>query len=291
MTGATDAGSHSDERITRAFADNQSTGIIALVGGRSASDWPLSWLYWRDFGARYLLQLCHSQTAVERLDPLPPPDPATLATLHLNIPPMPGAEYCTPDILAAIWADLDQWVLAAINTNPEGLSGFLHQHATLWRQVGRVCFHLAENKQDSEFPFAFMATYVPRLGKNARAQHLPLSQALKEYNREALLRLLEPVYEASGKTAWVKDLLETGDVYHSLAWTPEEAYLLLKDVPLLEGSGLVVRLPDWWEKRPRPKVQGQHRFHCRRSPFGAGTDAVQADLQPPGSGARRRRLR
>jgi len=172
---------------------------------------------------------------------------------------MPGGEYCNPDLLAGIWSALNDWVLNAIAGNPEGLSGFLHQYAPLWRQVGRVCFHLAENKQDTEFPFAFMSTYVPRLGKNARAQHLPLNQALREYagtnNREALLRLLEPVYEAGNRCPWVKELLESGDIYHPLAWSPDEAYLLLKDLPQLEESGLVVRLPDWWKKRPRPKVQ------------------------------------
>jgi DNA-binding transcriptional regulator YiaG len=80
-----------------------------------------------------------------------------------------------------------------------------------------------------------MSTYVPRLGKNARAQHLPLNQALREYagtnNRETLLRLLEPVYEAGNRCSWVKELLESGNIYHPLAWTPDEAYLLLKDLP------------------------------------------------------------
>ena len=172
---------------------------------------------------------------------------------------MAGAEYATPEVLGEIWKTLDSWALEAIAVDPAGLAGFLHRHAPLWRQVGRVCFHLAENRQDSEYPFAFMATYIPRLGKNARAQHLPLSQALREYaganNREALLRLLEPVYEATTRCPWVKDLLESDDVYHPLAWTPREAYQFLKDVPPLEESGLVVRLPDWWKKRPRPKVR------------------------------------
>lgn len=249
------------ERIALAFEDCQSAGIMALAGAKSTSEWPLSWLFWRDFGVRYLLQLCQSQPAAQRLDPLPPPDAATLATLGLCIPPMPGAEYCTPDLLSDIWSGLDFWVRQAIAGEPEGIAGFLTRHAPLWRQVGRVCFHLAENSRDPEFPFAFMATYVPRLGKNARAQHLPLSQALREYaganNREALLRLLEPVHEASGRCEWVHELLESGDIYHPLAWTPEEAYGLLKDLPLLEESGLVVRLPDWWRKRPRPKVQVQ----------------------------------
>ena len=245
--------------VAQAFAESPAAGIIALAGGKAAPDWPLSWTYWRDFGGRYLLQLCQNQPTAERLDPSPALDPATLASLHLSIPPMPGAEYCTPEVLADIWGRLDSWALGEIARHPDGLAGFLQQHAPLWRQVGRVCFHLAENRQDPEFPFAFLATYVPRIGKNARAQHLPLSQALREYaganNREALLRLLEPVYEASTRCPWVKELLESSDLYHPLAWTPEEAYQFLQDVPPLEGSGLVVRLPDWWKKRPRPRVQ------------------------------------
>jgi len=245
--------------LEQAFAGCQAAGIMALAGGKTAPDWPLSWQFWRDFGTRYLLLLCQTQPTSERLEPLQPPDAATLACLTLSIPPMPGAEYCTPEVLAAIWMDLDSWVLGLIARHRSGLAGFLHQYAPLWRQVGRVCFHLAENKQDPEFPFAFMATYIPRLGKNARAQHLPLSQALKEYaganNRSGLLRLLEPVHDAATRCAWVRELLESGDIYHPLAWAPEEAYPFLKDVPALEESGLVVRLPDWWKRRPRPKVQ------------------------------------
>jgi superfamily II DNA or RNA helicase len=254
-----EAGVYNAVRVARAFADSPAAGIVALAGGKSAPDWPLPWMFWRDFGSRYLLQLCQSQPTSERLEPVAPLDAATAAQLALSIPPMAGAEYCTPEVLAAIWADLNRWALAAIARNAEGLTGFLHDHAPLWRQVGRVCFHLAENKQDPDYPFAFMATYIPRLGKNARAQHLPLSQALREYaganNREALLRLLEPIQAAATRCVWVQELLESNDIYHPLAWTPEEAYPFLKDVPALEESGLVVRLPDWWKKRPRPRVQ------------------------------------
>jgi non-specific serine/threonine protein kinase len=245
--------------IEKAFAAFPTAGIISLAGEKSAPDWPMSWVFWRDFGTRYLLQLCQTQPTSERLQPIQPLDESTIAHLTLSIPPMPGAEYCTPQVFSALWSDLDTWVRDCIAKNREGLAGFLHQYAPIWRQVGRVCFHLAENKKDPEFPFAFMATYVPRLGKNARAQHLPLNQALSEYaganNREALLRLLEPVYEASNRCEWVRELLESNDIYHPLAWTPEEAYPFLKDVPALEESGLVVRLPDWWKKRPRPRVQ------------------------------------
>ena len=266
MVGSTEAESSAesgpiDERIAQAFANCPSAGLIALANGRNTGNWPLSWLYWCDFASRYLLQICRLQPTAGQFDPIALPDADALRALHLGIPPMPGAEYCTPELLSRIWSTLDAWVLEAVGRNPDGVAGFLHRYAPTWRQVGRVCFHLAENKRDPEFPFAFMVTYIPRLGKNAQAQHMPLSQALRDYaganNREALLRLLEPVYEASGKSAWVKELLESGDLYHPLAWTPQEAYLLLKDLPLLEESGLVVRLPDWWKKRPRPKVRIQ----------------------------------
>ena len=45
-----------------------------------------------------------------------------------------------------------------------------------------------------EQPFAFMATYTTRLSAQAKAQHVPLGQALREYagaaNRDKLLSLL-----------------------------------------------------------------------------------------------------
>ena len=39
-----------------------------------------------------------------------------------------------------------------------------------WRLVGRVTFHLAENKRDPEHPFAFLATYIPRLSAQGRGR-------------------------------------------------------------------------------------------------------------------------
>ena len=52
----------------------------------------------------------------------------------------------------------------------------------------------------------------------------------------------------------MKELVDSGDLYQPLAWTPHEAYRFLKDVPILEESGILVRMPDWWKKRPRPRV-------------------------------------
>ncbi len=52
----------------------------------------------------------------------------------------------------------------------------------------------------------------------------------------------------------MKDLADSGDTFRPLVWNPAEAYRLLKRLPLLEACGLLVRLPDWWHRRPRPRV-------------------------------------
>ena len=126
--------------------------------------------------------------------------------------------------------------------------------------VGRVTFHLAENKRDEQYPFAFLATYSSRLSVQGRPQHKPLGQALKEYlgaeNRPALLSLLTPVQQATERSTLARELVESGDVYRPQAWTPAEAFRFLQDIPAFEESGLLVRVPDWWtaKRPPRPMV-------------------------------------
>ena len=61
---------------------------------------------------------------------------------------MQGAEYLSEAALVGVWEDLDAWVRGAVAAGGEGLSGFLKRRAPLWHQVGRVCFHLAENRRD-----------------------------------------------------------------------------------------------------------------------------------------------
>jgi non-specific serine/threonine protein kinase len=170
---------------------------------------------------------------------------------------MPGAEYLTVEGLAELWSALDKWVRRQAEA-AGGLEKLLAARAPLWRQVGRVCFHLAENKKDPSYQFAFLATYAPRLTDPARIRYQPLGRALEEFagerNRKALIHLLTPVQRASEKSALIRELVDSGDIYHPLAWTPDIAYRFLHDIPLFEESGLLVRVPNWWSRRRRPQV-------------------------------------
>ncbi|MFH1893738.1 MAG: DEAD/DEAH box helicase [Candidatus Zixiibacteriota bacterium] len=247
------------KRVAAAFSACQASGLFTLTATKPDTPPLASFSFWRDFACGYLTRLCRTPESVgRRIDPVEPPFESELATMLLSAPPMQGGEYLSVEVLRSLWVDLDAWVQEEIAASENGLAGWLRKRAPIWRQVGRVCFHLAENKRDPDLPFAFLATYAPSLSKGGRVQYQPLGKALQEYagerNKKALINLLTPVYRASEKIDFVKDLVDSGEVFHALAWTPGEAHRLLKNVPLLEESGLLVRLPDWWRKRPRPRV-------------------------------------
>ena len=210
-------------------------------------------LFWRNYARRYLTSLCQ----LPQGQPPPPPPPEECEALARSAPPMAGGEYLSGETLRAIWQDLDAWSQQHI-AQKGGLDAFLRSHAPKWRQVGRVYFHLAENKNDPELPFAFLATYTTGLSQAGRLQHVPLRKSLEQYagarNKQALIKLLSPIQQASEKCAWVQQMLESGHIYQPLAWPVENAYQLLQSAPQLEESGLAVLLPDWWKKRPRPRV-------------------------------------
>lgn len=240
------------------FAESEAAGLIQLAGQKLPASADTSLSFWRGFATDFLRALCHAPAT----ESIPPklPDPTLVDWTHyiLNAPPMRGAEYLSADCLQALWQRLLEWTQ---NTLRElgSINALLEKHAPDWARVGRVTFHLAENKSDPEAPFAFMASYAAGLSKSGRLQQLPLGKALKEYsgadNKAALLKLLQPIHRAAQQLPLIQELLETGDVFHPLAWTPKEAYQFLESVSELEDCGLLVRLPNWWKKRTRrPKV-------------------------------------
>jgi hypothetical protein len=210
----------------------------------------------------------HNAEPGAELPDVPTPDAAECASLVLTAPMMPGAEYLTPDVLQALWDETAAACAVALAAAQIDLQSFLKRLNPAWNLVGRVHFNLAENRRDAEAPFAFMATYTTRLSARAKVQHVPLGQALREYagvaNRQRLLSLLLPVQRAAEQCAWLKAMVDAGEIFHPLRWTPQEASRLLTSVPQLEGAGVVVRMPPSWRaSRPaRPHVTatvGAHR--------------------------------
>lgn len=246
-----------DMKEAALFAQSEAAGLIALSGHKAAADSDLSVAFWRSFTHIFLRELCHVPENQENELEIHPPETGELAGLILTAPPMRGAEYLSPEILCQLWLRLSAWTREQVQV-AGGLGAFLEKHAPLWSRVGRVTLHLAENKGDNEFPFAFMATYASGLTTAGKVRQLPLGKALKEYsgtqNKSALIKLLSPLHSAAGQNPLIADLLESGDIFYPLAWTAAEAYAFLQGIPTCEDAGLLVRLPDWWKKRSRPQV-------------------------------------
>lgn len=245
--------------VGKAFSRSVAEGLFALAARKSGSGLSPSLQYWRNFACKYLSERC----LLEQADPQQPVpvgelSAAEAASLLVSAPPMKGAEYLSARALQTIRSSLDDWMCDQIRDHG-GLDALLSKRAPHWHQVGRVCFHLAENKNDPDFPFAFMATYAPEISAQGRIRHQPLSRALREYagakNNKALIRLLSPVQLAAQSSPVIRELVDSGDIYHPLAWSPAEAYAFLNDAATYEQCGVVVRLPDWWRKRNKPRAK------------------------------------
>ncbi|MEO5326982.1 MAG: DEAD/DEAH box helicase [Magnetococcus sp. THC-1_WYH] len=252
-----------DEPITKrlidAFAQGAGHGLLQLGAGEVGRSLPPVLGWWRAFAARYVTLLClHASDGSARI---PPPTEDELSSLVLTAPMMPGEEYLNHATLLGLWQELDATCSAAIRHAGTDLQTFLQGLNPSWNLVGRVHFNLAENRRDPERPFAFMATYTTRLSVEAKAQHVPMGQALREYagaaNRDQLLSLLLPVQRAAERCHWLRDMVDAGEIFHPLRWKPDEAARFLSSVPDLETAGIVVRMPATWRaSRPaRPQVK------------------------------------
>jgi len=248
------------QRLSAVFGRGTGHGLLHLGAVEVSTALPAIWAYWRDFAARFVTALTASpEGGVIAVLPL---DASAQDALCLDAPPMTGAEYLSVDVLTTLWQQIEAAAQLELAQFGGPLREFLKAKHPAWNLIGRVHFNLAENRQDSDFPFAFIATYTSRLSAHGKAQHLPLSRALAEFSgarmKAQLLSLLIPVQTAAESCAWLAAIVQRGDIYHPLRWSALEAAALLKDVAALQRAGIVLRMPKTWaaDRPARPKVTG-----------------------------------
>jgi superfamily II DNA or RNA helicase len=266
-------------RLRDTFARGSGHGLLQLGAGEVETALSPAFSYWRQFGGQYVTALCtQADTETSQQNPhVPPPPDVELERSVLGVPLMTGAEYLTAAVLQSLWQEMDVAFRLELSEARCGVQEFLKRRNPAWNLIGRVHFNLAENRKDEDAPFAFLATYTTRLSAHAKAQHLPLGQALREYagtaNRSRLLSLLLPVQRAAESCPWLKAMVDAGEIFHPLRWKPAEALQLLRDVPQLESAGVVVRMPATWRanRPPRPQVRAKIGSS---TPAGLGKDAL-----------------
>ncbi|PAB61136.1 DEAD/DEAH box helicase [Anaeromicrobium sediminis] len=161
-----------------------------------------------------------------------------------------GDEYLNSEWIRKVWKDLNK-VFSKMKQNYNGsVEEFLKTFNYDVHLHGRIFFHLVEKKGD-DYPFAFMGTYLAEASKNGATKHLPLKNALIEYekNEKKLVELLATVNKACEKSAFISKLVKSGQIFHQVGLNSKEAYTFLKEIPLYEESGISCRIPNWWKNK------------------------------------------
>ena len=120
-----------------------------------------------------------------------------LDRLLRSVPFAPGSEYIDGDWIRRQFDILHDIFCREISAYDGSVALYLADKSQHLRVPERVFFHLVENHDDDEFPFAFLATYSTRL-RGKKIVHKPLHYAMTEYkgDRDKLMILL------SCLTAW-----------------------------------------------------------------------------------------
>ncbi|MDR1969574.1 MAG: DEAD/DEAH box helicase [Burkholderiaceae bacterium] len=270
-------------RLRGAFARGSAQGLLHLGAVELSGTLPPALGFAREFAHRFMARLTALPTLAEDWAHVSvTATPAEFAAQAAAVPPMTGAEYLDAAMLAHWWSALHDAVRADIAAHAGDVAAWLQGKHPSWNLVGRVCLHLAENKRDEAYPFAFLATCASHLARDARMQHVPLGQAVQQLgaqqDRAGLLKLLLPVHTAAEQNPWFKTLVDSGQIYQPQAWTAREAHRFLCNIPAFESSGLVVRIPDWWKPRQPPRPQVLVRLGQQAAGLGLNT-LLNFDLQ------------
>ncbi|MFU8819802.1 MAG: DEAD/DEAH box helicase [Desulfurivibrio sp.] len=255
------------EHLYQQYRDDPEGWLLDLGLGDPELELPPSLAFWRRLAALFVarLRLIPELEALGR-ESGPAAEPAAepvievavendaLLDLLAEAPPLPGAEYLGLTVLQKQWRQLERAFSRRIGAFAGTVEEFFQAHRRDIHLAGRIYFHLVENRR-GESPFAFMATYSARPERRDKGRqsprHLPLQHALSEYaaDQEQLLELLVTVQRAAGASKLVREMLESGEIFHPLAWSAAEAHTFLREIPLYEEAGIICRIPDWWRAR------------------------------------------
>ncbi|MDD5727791.1 MAG: DEAD/DEAH box helicase [Victivallales bacterium] len=249
--------------LAESFSKGNGPGVLALIREELPSGIPASFRYFRKQAREFVTRLCHAQEPENRdltaLFENIRPDASAFGFEALEAPPLRGAEYISADWLLELRTALERCVQDEFSDYSGTFGEWVRKLNPAWKNVGKVSFHLAENKQDKtgDHPFAFIATFIHRLSENDTPKHLPLGAAVKAYanDRNALLTLLKPVQNAGKRSKLIAQLQDTREIFRPQTWSARQAYDFLRDIPAIEESGVIVRIANIWKGTAPSKVK------------------------------------
>lgn len=177
------------------------------------------------------------------------PKEETIDSLLAALPYGLGTEYVDGNWIRKVFRELEIIFRKEISNYDGTVALYLAEKSQNLHVPERIFLHLVENK-DVDYPFAFLATYATKTEEGV-VKHLPLQYALTEYanDREKLLALLSGLNRAAEVSEIIAQFMESGEMFHPIRVTAEEAYSFLKDLEKIEQAGILCRIPNWWRRK------------------------------------------
>ena len=177
-------------------------------------------------------------------------DTQTTEELLQAVPFAIGSEHVTAAWLKNIFKHLNNVFSHEIAAYDGTVSLYFAEQNQNLHVPERVFFHLIENPKSETYPFAFLATYATK-DESGKLKHVPLKYALTEYknNRAKLLSLLSCLNKAGEVSDLIAGFMLSGELFHMLGLTADDAYDFLTHVEAIEATGILCRIPNWWRRK------------------------------------------
>ena len=240
-----------EEKLKQQFRENRSRALFSLGFSDSAKAESASLAFLRLVSTEFMRALTDlPELEIARENAKVPLSDEISERLLNSVPFGIGTEYITQAYLRRLFSLLNEEFSEEISAYQGTVQMFLAEKSQKLRVPERVFFHLVENEKDSAAPFAFLATYATKT-EDGVIRHMPLSYALEEFrhDRSRLLTLLSCLNQASEISPLIAQLVASGEMFHPLRFTSEEAFEFLKSVPQIEDCGIICRVPNWWKRK------------------------------------------
>ncbi len=241
-----------EQKIFSLFSnEKQEEYYWLLVLGTAALDVPLSpgLAFFRSFAHVFTRELRLGLSGRGIIKSVFPGE--EVETLRFSMPPFPGAERAGSGFFTGLWEGLGRTFRTCYKPEFGAVDEYLSSISPTASHSDRVHFHLVENRLDSERPFAFLATYSAADATTGKLRQYPLSHALAAFqdDNRKLLSLLAAVKRVARESAYISELLDSGELFHPLGFTVAEAHRFLDEVELYENAGILCKVPRWWNRR------------------------------------------
>lgn len=246
---ATYTGIFKDEPINALYNLGFDVRPVASLDDAGLFLWQVADSFLTELSRTEGLELSRENTAVSLTSDL-------TENLLSSLPFAPGSENVNSEWIQILWAKLNGCFSYEIKNYSGTVALYLAEKDERLKVAERIFFHLVENKNDDAYPFSFLATYSTKDEKGS-IKHAPLKYALTEYknDRDKILELLSCLNRAAEVSKLIGEFTASGEMFHPLRLTTNEAWQILRDIPKIEESGIVCRIPDWWKKsRQKAKV-------------------------------------